>query len=244
MNVADVMTQPVISVAPETTIAEAARLMLQHRISGLPVCDPDGTVIGMVTEGDLLRRAETGTQRRHAHWLEFLIAPGRLARDYANANARKVGEVMSEDVASVAPQDSLVKVVGLMEGRHVKRLPVIAAGRLVGIVSRANLVRALVDNLAKPADTGVASDAELHERILAEIARQPWGPRASVDVRVEAGIVELYGSITDERERTALEVLAENIPGVKAVRDHLVWVEPMSGFVIPAQGSEPPDDAG
>jgi CBS-domain-containing membrane protein len=240
MNVADVMTQKVISVTPETTIAEAARLLLEHRISGLPVVDPDGAVVGVVTEGDLLRRAETGTERHHARWLEFLIAPGRLAQEYANANARRVGEVMSADVVAVAPQDSLAEVVRLMERRNVKRLPVIEAGRLVGIVSRANLVRALLDNLPKPAGNAMVGDAEIRERILAEIARQPWGPRASVDVRVKAGIVELYGAITDDRERTALQVLAEKIPGVKAVRDHLVWVEPVSGFIIPTQGSEPP----
>ncbi|HEV8679963.1 MAG TPA: CBS domain-containing protein [Stellaceae bacterium] len=240
MNVADVMTRPVISVTPETPIAEVAQLMLQHRISGLPVVDSSGAVVGVVTEGDLLRRAETGTERRRARWVEFLISPGRLARDYANANACKAGEVMTEDVAAVQPGDPLADVVALMERRHIKRVPVIDDGRLVGIVSRANLVRALVDNLPKPAEAGVASDAEIHERILAEIARQPWGPRASVDVRVKGGIVELYGSITDDRERTALQVVAENIPGVKAVHDNLVWVEPISGLVIPTPGSEPP----
>ena len=247
MNVADIMTRQVISVTPQTTIAEAARLLLDHRISGLPVVDPDGAVVGIITEGDLLHRVETGTQRRHSHWLEFLIAPGRLAREYIDANARNVGELMSEDVVSVTPRDSLPEVIRLMEHHHVKRLPVIEAGRLVGIVSRANLVRALLHNLAEPpgnpAGDAVAGDAEIRDRILAEIAKQPWGPRASVDVRVAAGIVELYGSITDERERTALRVLAENQPGVKAVRDHLVWIEPLSGFVVPAVGEEPPGKA-
>jgi len=240
MNAADVMTQPVISVTPETTIAEAAGLMLQHRISGLPVVDADGTVVGMVTEGDLLHRVETGTERRHGHWLEFLIAPGRLAGEYANANARRVGEVMSAEVVAVAPNESLAEVVRLMERRNIKRVPVIEAGRLVGIVSRANLVQALVQNLPKAATGKAAADAEIREHILAEIAKQPWGPRASVDVRVEAGVAELHGAITDERERTALRVLAENTPGVTAVRDHLVWIEPVSGLVIPAVGSEPP----
>ncbi len=107
MNVADVMTRTVISVTPETTIADAAGLLLQHRISGLPVVDPKGAVVGIVTEGDLLRRTETGTERRHARWLEFLITPGRLAREYADANARKVGEVMSADIVAVTPQESL-----------------------------------------------------------------------------------------------------------------------------------------
>jgi CBS domain-containing protein len=243
MKVADVMTRTVISVTPETTIADAAGLLLKHRISGLPVVDPEGAVVGIVTEGDLLRRSETGTERRHARWLEFLITPGRLAREYANANARKVGEVMSADIVAVRPRDSLAEVVRLMERHHVKRLPVIERNRLVGIVSRANLVRALLDDLSKPAEgKAPVGDAKIRERILAEIAKQPWGPRASVDVRVEGGVAELYGSITDERERTALRVLAENSPGVKAVRDHLIWVEPISGLVIPAVGSEPPPE--
>jgi CBS-domain-containing membrane protein len=244
MNVADIMTRPVISVTPATTIAEAARLMLQHRISGLPVVDADGRVVGIVTEGDLLRRAETGTERRRARWLEFLVAPGRLATDYAHAHARKVGEVMSPAVVSVAPQDSLAEVVQRMERHRVKRLPVIEAGRLVGIVSRANLVRALVHNLPKrPASAAAPGDAAIRQSILDEISRQPWGPRASVDVRVEDGVVELHGSIIDERERTALIVLAENTPGVKQVVDHLIWVEPVSGFVIPTPRSPPPSDA-
>jgi CBS domain-containing protein len=240
MNVADVMTRTAITVTPETTIEAAARLLLEHRISGLPVVDPGGAVVGVVTEGDLLRRIETGTERRHSGWLEFLIAPGRLAEEYAHANARRVGEVMTTDVVAVTPEEPLAEVVRLMERHHIKRLPVIENGRLVGIVSRANLVQALLDNLPKPAGKAAVGDAEIRERILAEIAKQPWGPRASVDVRVAAGIVELYGSITDERERTALQILAENAPGVKAVQDHLVWVEPVSGLVIPSIGSEPP----
>jgi CBS domain-containing protein len=148
---------------------------------------------------------------------------------------------MSNEVVSVTPQDTLNTVVELMERRRIKRLPVIEAGRLVGIVSRADLVAALVRNLPRPAATQTAGDAEIRERIRAEIAKQPWGPRAAVDVTVTAGIVELHGSITDERERTALQVLAENTPGVKAVRDRLVWVEPVSGLVIPAVGSKPPN---
>jgi CBS-domain-containing membrane protein len=193
-----------------------------------------------VTEGDLLRRAETGTERHHARWLEFLIAPGSLATEYAHAHARKVGEVMTADVVSVAPQDSLEHVVELMERRRIKRLPVIDNGRLVGIVSRANLVRALIAKLPKQGEE-TAEDAEIRDRILAEIAKQPWGPRASVDVSVMDGVADLSGSITDERERSALVVLAENVRGVKAVRDHLIWVEPMSGFVVAPEGDQTND---
>jgi CBS domain-containing protein len=238
MKVADVMSKPAITVTPDATILDAARLMLQHHISGLPVVDAGGAVVGIVSEGDLLHRSETGTERLRSRWLELLVSPGRLARDYVHTHARKVSEVMTAEVASVSPSDDLARVVELMEARRVKRLPVLEAGRLVGIVSRANLVRALLD--AAPAPVGKQSDddASIRARILGEIANQPWGPRASVDVTVKDGVVELFGSIIDDRERDALKVLAENTPGVKAVRDRLVWVEPVSGFIIPSDGSD------
>jgi CBS domain-containing protein len=234
MNVADIMTQPVITVQPETRIAEAARLMLQHRVSGLPVVDPGGAMIGIVTEGDLLRRAELGTERHRPHWLELLLGPGRLARDYIDTHARAVGEVMTENVASVAPDDTLPDVVRLMEKRHVKRLPVIKEGRLVGIVSRANLVRALMraQTCSAATRTKDRTDRQIRDQILAEICKQSWGPCFSVDAKVSGGVVELYGCITDDRERTALQVLAENIPGVAAVHHRLTWVEPLSGLVV------------
>jgi len=250
MKVSDIMTHPVITVTPETTVAEAAELMIGHRVSGLPVVDAAGGVVGIVTEGDLLRRAETGTERRRARWLEFLIAPGRLASEYAHANGRRVGEVMTDTVLSVAPDDPVADIIELMERRRIKRVPVIAQGiapgitqgtdrgRLVGIFSRANLVRALLRNLPRGDDPHSASDREIRDQILAEIAKQPWGPRASVDVRVENGVVELRGAVTDDRERPALRVLAENVPGAKEVRDRLTWVEPLSGFVVPADGPD------
>jgi CBS domain-containing protein len=234
MKVSDIMTHPVITVMPETTVGEAAELLIRHRISGLPVVNAAGQVAGIVTEGDLLRRAETGTERRRARWLEFLIAPGRLASEYAHANGRRVGEVMTDAVVSVEPDDPLADVIEVMEQRRIKRVPVIDQGRLVGIVSRANLVQALVRNLPRPDSASIASDEAIRDLVLAEIARQPWGPRASVDVRVESGVVELHGAVTDDRERTALRVLAENVPGVKEVRDRITWVEPLSGFVVPA----------
>lgn len=239
MNAAEVMTRKPISVAPDATIAEAARLMLQHHFSGLPVTDSVGAVVGIVTEGDLLHRAETGTERHRSRWLELLVGPGRLAHDYADAHARKVGEVMTTDIAWVSPQEPLEGVVRLMEKRHVKRVPVIEDGRLVGIVSRADLVRALLHGLTDEAAAAAKeplSDADIRKAVLAIIEKEPWGPRFSVDVTVEAGVVQLHGTVTDDRERTALTVAAETIPGVKSVHDHLVWVEPNSGLVIPAAG--------
>ncbi len=234
MKVSDIMTHPVITVMPETTIGEAAELMIRHRISGLPVVNAAGEVMGIVTEGDLLRRAETGTERRRSRWLEFLIAPGRLASEYAHAHGRRVGEVMTDAVISVGSDDPVADLIEVMERRRIKRVPVIDEGRLIGIVSRANLVHALVRNLPRPDSASITSDEAIRDRIQAEIAKQPWGPRASVDVRVENGIVELRGAVTDDRERPALRVLAENVPGVKEVRDRLTWVEPLSGLVVPA----------
>jgi CBS domain-containing protein len=235
MQVSEIMTSAPVSVTPEATIAEAARLMLQHRISGLPVTDAKGVVVGVVTEGDLLRRAETGTERHRARWLEFLVGPGRLASDYIDANARKVGEVMTSEVLVATPQDELADIVQLMEKRHIKRVPIVDKGKLVGIVSRADLVRALVHRLTEEAASnagGAMTDDEIRERIVKIVDREPWGPRFSIEVVVKSGVVNLYGTVTDDRERTALKVAAETIPGVKAVRDHLVWVEPTSGFVI------------
>jgi CBS domain-containing protein len=240
MIVGQVMTREPITVTPDTTIAEGAQLMLDHHISGLPVIGADHMVVGIVTEGDLLRRAETGTERHRSRWLELLLGPGRLAHDYVDAHARKVGEVMTTDLVFVSPQDPLEHVVELMEKRRIKRVPVIANGRLAGIVSRADLVRALLSGLTQKEASAKepATDAEIRKAIVAIIDKEPWGPRFSVDVTIKDGIAHLRGTVTDDRERTALTVAAENVPGVKAVRDHLVWVEPNSGLVIPAQGEE------
>ena len=144
MQVRDVMTANVISVAAQATILEAARAMLRNRVSGLPVVDAKGQLVGMVTEGDFLRRSEIGTERRRPRWLEFVLGPGRMAEDYVRAAGRKVEDVMTRDPVAVREDDDLETVVELMERRRVKRFPVMRDGKIVGIVSRANLMRALV----------------------------------------------------------------------------------------------------
>src|ERR1700756_1455142 len=207
MKAADVMTRQVVTVTPDATVEEAARSMLHHRISGLPVTDTDGAVLGILTEGDLLRRAETGTEKQRTRWIALIVGPGRLAQEYVHAHARKVREIMTERVFSVTPDTPLSDIVTLMEAKHVKRLPVIEQGRLVGILSRANLMAALVELWCEKPVGG--SDAEIRQRILAEIDRQPWGPGGSVDVSVTDGIVALDGTIMDERKRAALCVIAE-----------------------------------
>jgi len=231
MQVRDVMTRKVISVIEDDSILTAARLMLQNRISGLPVVDTGGNLVGVVTEGDFLRRGELGTQRSRPAWLEFLLGAGRLAKEYVHTYGRKVGEIMTADPLFVAEDDSLETVVELMERRHVKRLPVVRDGRLVGIVSRANLVHAVV-GLARDAQEPTRDDAAIHNQVLDAIGEQPWA--AQVEVAVKGGIVELSGVILDDHERAACIVAAENVAGVKEVHDHLVWVEPMSGVAFPS----------
>lgn len=235
MNVSDVMTRNVISVRPNDTILKAARLMLQNRISGLPVVDAEGGLVGMVTEGDFLRRAEIDTERRRPKWLQFVLGPGRIADEFTQASGRKVEEVMTQEPVTVGEDASLATVVELMERNDIKRLPVMRDGQLVGIVSRANLMRALVSE-AREAKTSADDDPALRDRILAAFAAQPWAPR--IDATIKGGVVELWGTITDERLRKACVVVAENVPGVRQVHDHIVWVEPMSGMAFPSSEDE------
>lgn len=223
-------------------MTEAVRLMLQHRVSGLPVVDRNEQLVGIITEGDLLRRTETGTEKHRTRWLEFLISPGKLAGEYVKTHGRKIAELMTGDVVTVTEDTTLDEVVLLMERHRVKRLPVVRDGQLVGIVSRANLLHALAAQASDAVSSAIKNqfldDATIRDRLLAEMERQAWSPHASVNVIVRNGIVELWGSIFDEREREALRVAAENIPGVREVRDHLVWLEPYSGFVVEAPAGD------
>lgn len=233
MNAGDVMTQSTLTVDPDASIVHAIQLMLKRRISGLPVVDNTGALVGIVTEGDLLRRAELGTQKRRPRWIEFLIGPGRLADEYVNASGRKVQDVMTTQVHTVSEDTPLTEVVKIMESKQVKRLPVLREGRVVGILSRANLLRALV-SVARDAKPANVEDASIRQHLLAELAKQSWAPVALIDVIVKDGVVHLWGTLTEERQRHGIRVMAENVPGVKRVEDHLVWIEPMSGVVVPS----------
>jgi len=239
MNASDVMTRNIVSVSRDAPVAEAIRLMLDNHISGLPVIDEANQLVGILTEGDLLRRGETGTERHRPRWLEMLMGPGRLADEYVRTHGRKVGEIMTRDLARVTPDTPLDEVVGLMERRRIKRVPVLDGDRPVGIVSRADLLRALARTLEEKPPPAIGDEA-IRERILAELAKVSWVPRDGLAITVANGVVDLDGVILDEKERDALRVAAENVPGVKAVEDRLVWVEPVSGTVIEAPQQQPP----
>ncbi len=230
MRVKDVMTQNVISVEANESVLKAARLMLQNRVSGLPVIGATGEVVGIVTEGDFLRRGEIGTQRHRPKWLEFLVGPGRMAAEYVRVNGRRIDEIMTPDPLSVTEGDSLETVVDLMERHRVKRLPVMRGAKMVGIVSRANLMHALASLTRGDTTPPANDDSAIRDRILVALGKEQWAPKANVVVK--NGIAELWGALTDERERQALIVATENISGVKVVHDHLVWVEPMSAMAF------------
>jgi CBS domain-containing protein len=227
MNAADVMTTKVITVTPESSVGDAAKLMLQYRISGVPVVDQQGVLVGMVTEGDFLRRGETGTQRRRPRWLEFILGPGRLSSEYVQAYGRKIADVMTSDPVCITEDVSLENVVDTLERHRVKRLPVIRDGKLVGIVSRANLVQAFATVLPRT-EGPRPEDSEIRRQILEEVDRQPWGATL-VNVTVQDGVAELWGTVLDERERQALRVAVENVPGVAGIKDHRAFVEPYVG---------------
>ena len=237
MRAADIMTPRVITISADATIAEAIRLMLQNRISGLPVVDAAGNLVGIVTEGDFLRRAEDNTEKRRSHWLEFVLGPGRLAGEYVHTHGRKVGEVMSSSPITAEENTPVEEIVRLMETKHIKRIPIVRGNKVAGIVSRANLLHVL-GHLAADAKPTAQSDSDIRTKIIAELSKQSWAPVAGINIIVKDGVVELKGAIFDERQRQALKVAVENVSGVKAVRDHLVWIEPISGTTL-----EPPPES-
>ena len=217
MKVADVMTRGVISIPSGTTMRDAAKQLLQYDVGGFPVVD-GGMLVGIITESDFLRRPETGTAPLRPRWLEGFVDPGRLAEDYTHAHGREVAEVMTREVVTVSPETLLEAAVGLMQQHRIKRLPVLENGKLVGIVSRSDLLHAFVVGSREAAPV---SDVQIRDRLQAELETQPWAPRGTIEIIVNRGKVELYGIISDERQRVALRVAAENIAGVSEVRDHL-----------------------
>jgi CBS domain-containing protein len=230
MRAHQIMTRQVVTVSPDTTIVDTANTMLERHISGLPVIDAAGKLVGIVSEGDFLRRAEIGTGRRRARWLKFLLGAGSDASDFVHEQGRKVGEIMTPNPYTVSEDTLLEDIVAMMEKNNVKRLPVMRGDRIVGIVTRANLLQAVAE-LAREIPDPTADDDHIRDRIATSIETSDWCP-FGLSVIVRGGIVHLNGVITDERARQAAIVAAENVAGVKEVHDHLCWVDPMSGLYL------------
>ena len=235
MRAHQIMTKNVITVTPNTSVQDAANVMLRNHISGLPVLNQKGELQGIVSESDFLRRGEIGTQRKRSRWLQFLVGSGRLAWDYVRERGRKVEDVMTSDPITVEEQATLDELVRLMEKNRIKRLPVMRGKTVIGIVTRSNLLQA-VASLAHEVPDPTADDDHIRERIVREIRANNWQP-IGLQVTVRKGIVHLHGIILNERSRQASIVAAENTPGVKEVHDHLCFVDTTSGFYI-----ESPED--
>ena len=234
MLASEIMTRGVVTVPPRASILEAMRLMLGQHISGLPVTDDYGRLVGILTEGDLLRRAETGTEKDRSKWRNFLRGPERQAQDYVHSHGRTVDEVMTRTVVTVTETTPLDELVEIMETRHVKRLPVMTDDHVVGVVSRADLLRVLVKTMEQDPQDAAASDPVLRERVIAELRKQSWGGIDRVTIVVVDAVVYLEGFTSDERYRSALRVAAENVPGVKSVCDHLEYFNSNYGFMYVA----------
>ena len=225
MRAHQIMTRKVITVKADTPVLDAANLMLQHHISCLPVVDETGRLIGMVSVGDFVRRSEIGTQRPRISWLEFLMGVvGKAAQDYVREHGRKVSDIMTQEDLCIATEDMpLSELVGLMERRNVKRMPVVRGHTLIGIVTRTDLLRA-VASLARDVPDPTADDDHIRDRVIATIENNDWRP-LQLGVTVRDGIVHVSGIIADERYRRAAIVAAENVSGVKLVHDHLYLVD-------------------
>ena len=236
MRAYQIMTPRLTTVQVDTPIAKAAGLMLEKRVSGLPVVDAKGRLVGIVSEGDFLRRGEIGTRHRRSGWLEFFVGPGKLASEFVKEEGRTVGDVMTRDPVTITEDTTLEDIVQIMEQKGIKRLPVLRNGDLIGIVTRANLLQA-VANLARDASQPSTDDDTLRKDILNAIESQPWSPMG-LNAVVRDGVVDLSGVITDDRQRNAVVVAARNVPGVKAVHDHMCWVDTMSGFYVEAPSEQ------
>ncbi len=220
MNAADIMTPDVITVGPDTPLDRLVALMLENRISGVPVMEGDA-VVGMVSEGDLMRRVELGSEPRRSHLLEVLSRETPLAAEYARSHGRKASEVMTTDVIAIEDTTPVAEIARLLEARRIKRVPVLRDGKLVGIVSRANLLRALASRLQAP-PAPAADDRRIRTALLGEFRQHKWSASvAELDATVEDGVVYLWGVVHSEEQRLALRVAAENTPGVRRVEDHL-----------------------
>lgn len=229
------MTRDCIAVTPHTTIEEAAKIMLKTHISGLPVMDDAGRLVGIVSESDFLRRGEIGTGRKRPTWLQFLLGPGKAASEFVHERGRKVEDVMTQDPITVGEETPLDELVRLMEKNDIKRLPVMSGKILKGIVTRSNLLQA-VASMAHEIPDPTADDDHIRDRIIRTVNKTDWRP-IGLEVTVRKGIVHLHGIITTDEARQATIVAAANTAGVEQVHDHLCLVDTYSGFYV-----ESPED--
>jgi CBS domain-containing protein len=228
MKAADVMVSNVISVGQDASVQEVAEVLLRNRVSAVPVLGTKGELVGIVSEGDLMRRPEAGTERRHSWWLDLLTSSQGLASDYIKSHSRKVVDVMTRSVITATPDTPVREIATLLEKHGIKRVPIVADGKVVGIVSRANLLQALAS--AKNMPPGTTDDASIRAKIVSKLANEPWTKPSLMNFIVQDGTVDLWGIVDSQTEKKAVRVLVESTPGVRAVNDNLIIPSAMSGW--------------
>lgn len=221
MLASDVMTAKLVTASESTTIHEAARLMSEHDVSALPVVDESGRLIGIVSEADLLRRSEIGTEIARPWWQEAVMPGFTLAKDYLRAHGQEVRDVMSTHVISAPPTATVGEIATLMERHRVKRIPIVEEGRLIGVVSRSNLVQALASVKSGPGNAAIDADRTIRAELLSRLAQQSWTDFGDRNITVAEGVVHLWGLVGSPEEREALVTLAAEVPGVKRVEDEM-----------------------
>lgn len=221
MKAKDIMTTPVITVDPETSVRDIATLLFERRISGVPVVD-EGRLVGIVTEGDLIRRHEIGTDQRQLQvsWWLRLIAEDETPGEYVRSHAKLAKDIMTRDLITVDEETPITKIAMIFETRGVKRVPVLREGQLIGIVSRANLVQALAVRSQSAVAPRAESDDAIRGRLLAELEHRSWWRSFTSNLIVTDGVVHYWGLCGSDDERMAARIAAENIPGVRRVEDH------------------------
>ena len=229
MKARDVMTAHVVTVSPNSSVEDTAKILDERGISAVPVVNESGELVGIVSEGDLMRRAEMGTAQPRSWWLRLLTTRENLAAEFIKANARKVADVMTRDVITVTPDTPLNEVAVLLERNSIKRVPVVNQEQLVGIVSRANLVHALASLGKRPHLEIAPSDEAIREKLMLRLKDEPWSHTMLLNVVVNDGVVELGGIVYSDEEKNAVRVAAETIPGVRMVNDNLV-LRPMEAW--------------
>lgn len=222
MRVREIMSRNVITIDADASAIDAIRTMLSHHISGLPVVDRDGALVGILSDGDFIRRVEVGTEKRRGRWLAMLTGSSQVALDFARQHGRKVNQIMSPNPITIEEDTPLEQVVQLMESHGVTRFPVMRDKKLVGMVTRTDFMTAIA-NLRLDLSSSSGDDDQICASVIAALAHAPWRP-AALNVSVHDGIVSLRGNIRNDNARKATTVAVENVAGVKRVDDQLVKI--------------------
>jgi len=222
MKAAEIMVTNVITVTPNQSVQEVAEILLERRISGVPVLNAAGELVGIVSEGDLMRRADAGTGHRRSWWLRLLMGREGLAQEFVRENARKVADIMTQHVITASPETPVSDLAELLERNAIKRVPIVDGRKVVGIVSRANLLQALAALRKQITVERPVGDAALRDLVLAQLKSEPWMRTSLINVTAHDGTVDLWGIVDTPIEKDAMRVAAEITPGVRKVNDAII----------------------